>query len=184
MVDLLKLELPLHVVAAALDVLLVGEELHADDLQVRSREFYELLVLGVAGELAEVGRELEEVDSLLEGSIECLHVVVGLLADDEERDKMVGVDVVEVEDVGSDVFEDEHDVVPLVEVYLLVSLHCVGDLLPLLVHLLHLLEIHRDLLFHLLDLLHRPLLVGVALGVYQVFINLELLLVKVPIIGH
>lgn len=34
MVDLLKLELPLHVVAAALDVLLVGEELHADDLEV------------------------------------------------------------------------------------------------------------------------------------------------------
>lgn len=183
-VDLLKLELPLHVVAAALDVLLVGEELHADDLQVRSREFDELLVLGVAGELAEVGRELEEVDSLLEGSIEGLHVVVGLLADDEERDEMVGVDVVEVEDVGSDVLEDEHDVVPLVQVYLLVSLDCVGDLLSLLVHLLHLLEIHRDLLFHLLDLLRRPLLVGVALGVDQVFVNLELLLVEVPIVGH
>ena len=110
--------------------------------------------------------------------------MVGLLADDEERDEMVGVDVVEVEDVGSDVLEYEHDVVPLVQVYLLVSLNCVGDLFSLLVHLLHLLEIHRDLLFHLLDLLRRPLLVGVALGVDQVFVNLELLLVEVPIVGH
>lgn len=33
-VDLLELELPLYVVAAASDVLLVGEELHADDLDV------------------------------------------------------------------------------------------------------------------------------------------------------
>ena len=33
-VDLLQLELPLHVVAAAIDVLFVREELHADDLQV------------------------------------------------------------------------------------------------------------------------------------------------------
>lgn len=68
--------------------------------------------------------------------------MVGFLADDEKGDQVVGVDVVEVEHVGSDVFEDEHDVVSFVQIDLLVSLNGVGDFLSLLVHLLHLLEVH------------------------------------------
>lgn len=110
--------------------------------------------------------------------------MVGLLADNEERDEVVGVDVVEVEDVGSHVFEDKHYVVSLIQVDLLISLDSVGDFLTLLVHLLHLLEILRDLLFHLLDLLHWPLLVGVSLGIDQILINLQLSLVKVSIISN
>ena len=110
--------------------------------------------------------------------------MVGLLADDEQGDEVVGVDVVEVEDVWSDVFEDEHDVVSLVKVDLLVSLDCVGDLLSLLVHLLHLLEINRYLLFYLLDFLHWLLLVGITLCVYQILINFELSLIEIPVIGN
>jgi len=68
--------------------------------------------------------------------------VVGLLADYEEGDEMVGVDVVEIEDVGSYVFEDEHDVVTLVKIDLLVSFNRLGDLFSLFVHLLHLLKVH------------------------------------------
>lgn len=50
--------------------------------------------------------------------------MVCLFAEDEQSDAMVGLDVVEVVDVWGDELEDEHDVVPSVQVHLLVSLNC------------------------------------------------------------
>lgn len=113
-VDLLQLEFPLDVIAAALNIFLVSRELHADDLKIRCGQLNQLLVFGVIGELTEERRKLEEIRSFLEEFIKCFHVMIGLLADDEEGDEMVGVNVVEVEDIGGDILEDEHDVVALV----------------------------------------------------------------------
>lgn len=61
--------------------------------------------------------------------------MIGLLTDDEESDSVIGIDFEEGVDVGSDVFEDEHDIIPVVEVGSLVILDCLLDLL-LFLHLL------------------------------------------------
>jgi hypothetical protein len=46
--------------------------------------------------------------------VEVFHVVVGLFADDEQSDGVVGVEVDEVVNIRGYVFEDKHDVVPIV----------------------------------------------------------------------
>ncbi len=48
--------------------------------------------------------------------------MVGLLAEDEERDLVVGLDGHEVVNVRGDKFEDKHDIVSLIQVHLLVFL--------------------------------------------------------------
>ncbi len=48
--------------------------------------------------------------------------MIGLLTDDEERDAMVGIDLEEGVDVWCNVFEDEHDVVSVVQVIFFILL--------------------------------------------------------------
>jgi hypothetical protein len=61
--------------------------------------------------------------------------MIGLLTNDEESNSVIGIDFEEGVHVGSDVFEDEHDIVPMVQVSSLVVLDCLLDLL-LFLHLL------------------------------------------------
>lgn len=92
---------------------------------------------------------------------EVLHFVVCLLTYDKEGDSMVGtwVDIVEIVDVGSDEFEDEHDVVTFVKVGLFKLLYSLRNLLFLFVlldkfvHVNLLSRLYYNLLFTLL-LLH------------------------------
>ena len=55
--------------------------------------------------------------------------MVGFLADDKEGDSMIGLDGEEGVDVGSDILEDEHDVVSMIKVDSLVILHCLCNFL-------------------------------------------------------
>ncbi len=132
-IDLLDIKLPLHFSRAVLDVFLICANLGQNHLQVSPSNFLNLTVLGTIGELCEVGIEFEYVIPAAYVSIEAFHVVVGLFGDDEEGDAVVGVDVVEGVDEGSDVLEDEHDVVATVQVQLLVTLQGCCYLLLLLV---------------------------------------------------
>ena len=78
--------------------------------------------------------------------IKFFHVKVGFFADDEEGDSVVGVEVVEIENVGCHMFEDEHDVVAAVEVGLLVfGCGCSDSFLALdlLHHLSHVALVHQ-----------------------------------------
>jgi len=106
--------------------------------------------------------------------------MIGLLADDEQSDAVVCLDVIKIIDVRSNEFEDEHNVVPLVQVNLLVLFNRLRNLLFLLIFLyvlihvnflgrfnnlfaaflfLHLLSLSVDVLFLYLDVLVVKLLV-------------------------
>jgi hypothetical protein len=52
-----------------------------------------------------------------------LHLVVGLFAENEKSDFMVGVDFIDAVDIGRDELENEHDIVSLVDILLLVLLN-------------------------------------------------------------
>jgi hypothetical protein len=140
-VDLVKVKLSLNLATAVLDILFVGEELRHDEFNVSSGNLLNFLVLGVAGELIEVESKFHEIRFAFDVVAELFHIMIGLLADDEECNSVVGVDIVEAVDVGGDVFEDEHDVVSAVEVELLVFFNVLGYLLLLLVLLHQLLDV-------------------------------------------
>lgn len=181
-VNLLDIELSLHLCAAVLNILLVGEYLSSDELQVSPYDVLNLFVLGICGEFLEVGIEFEEVG--LRGDIgkEFLHVMVCLFADDEESDAVIGVDVEKTIDVGRHVFEDEHDVVTLVEVLLFVLFGGKSNPLLLLILLHQFLQIHWFLLLDHLDRLELLLLVGVPLSINEVLVDLHVSFVEVPVV--
>jgi hypothetical protein len=114
MVDLIKIELPLDFSVAIQDILFVCGYLSLNKFEVRGSNFLDFAVLGIAGELIEVGTNHQEVDLILDIVVEQLHVVVGLLADDEQRDSMVSVDLEKGVNVGCYVLEDKHDIVSAV----------------------------------------------------------------------
>lgn len=112
--------------------------------------------------------------------------MVGLLADDEEGDFVVGLDLGELIDVGRDELEDEHDVVAPVQVELLVLLQRVVDFLLLLVLLQqprHVVRLYRlGLLDH--GLVRTLLLLDLPLDVHEVLVDLHALLVEVLVLAH
>ena len=59
----------------------------------------------------EVAIEFHEVCLVPYVVVECLHLLVGLFADDEESYAMVGIDICEIVDIGSHIFEDKHDII-------------------------------------------------------------------------
>lgn len=73
------------------------------------------------GKLVEILSKFEEVCLVFDQFNEVFHAVICFFAEDEESDAVVGFDVIEVVDVGSDELEDKHDVVPSVQVIFLVS---------------------------------------------------------------
>lgn len=79
------------------------------------------------GELLEVLWQIKHVFLFADFLVELLHFHVGLLADDEHCDPMVGLDIVEVGDEGGNELEDEHNVVPSPEIQLFIVLE--GQLL-------------------------------------------------------
>lgn len=43
--------------------------------------------------------------------------MIGFFADNEESDSVIGFNVVKIIDIGSDEFEDEHNIIPSVKIY-------------------------------------------------------------------
>lgn len=81
--------------------------------------------------------------------------MVSFFADDKEGDSMIGLDGEEGVDVGSDILEDEHDVVSMIQVNFFIVLHGLCNFLFLFVFLQELLHVCGFLLIyylHRLDL--------------------------------
>ena len=108
--------------------------------------------------------------------------MIGLFANDEERDTVISLDVVKVVDVGSDKLEDEHNIVSSVQINLLVSLNRLANLLFFLIFLKKLLHINFSCrlgndLFLAFSLLHLPLL-----GIDIVIIYLDVFFIELLIV--
>jgi hypothetical protein len=114
MIDLIKIELPFDFSVAILNILFVCGYLSLDKFEVGGCDFLDFAILGIVGKLIEVRTYFQEIDLILDVIVELLHVVVGLLADDEQRDSMVGVDLKKGVNVGRHVLEDKHDIVSTV----------------------------------------------------------------------
>lgn len=181
-VNFLDVELSLHFCAAILDILLVGEYLSSDELQVPLDDVLNLFVLGICGEFLEVWIKFEEIG--LGGDIgkEFLHIVVCLLADDEESDAVIGIDVEEAINIRRHVFEDEHDIVTFVQVLFLVLFCCKSDPLLLFILLHQFLQIDWLLFLDHFDRLELLLLVCVSLRIDEVLIDLHISFVEVSVV--
>ena len=59
----------------------------------------------------EVAIEFHEVCLVPYVVVECLHLLVGFFADDEESYAMVGIDICKIVDIGGHIFEDKHDII-------------------------------------------------------------------------
>jgi hypothetical protein len=114
MIDLVDIKLSLDFSIAVLDILFVCGYLGHDKFEVGGSDFLNFAVLGIVGELIEVRSDFQEIDLILDVVVELLHIVVGLLADDEQRDSMVGIDFEKGVNVGRHVLEDKHDIVSTV----------------------------------------------------------------------
>ena len=135
------------------------------------------MIFGGFGKLAEVRPKFEEISPVFEEVEKSFDFVVGLFGDDEEGDCVVGTDIFEAIDVGSDEFEDEHEIVPFVEVNLLVLLNFFIFLDKLIhVHLLRGLDNDLFLAFLLFHLF--------LLGVDVVLIDLDVFFVELLVLAH
>ena len=87
-----------------------------------------------------------------------LHLVIGFLAKNEQSYFMISTNVVYAVDVWSDELEDEHDVVPFIQVLLFILLNSCRYLLLLLCLFLHFLNISLLGNLKLLELTHLSML--------------------------
>lgn len=108
--------------------------------------------------------------------------MVCLLADDEESDAVIGIDVEEAINIRRHVFEDEHDIVTFVQVLFLVLFSCKGDPLLFFILLHQFLQIDWLLLLDHFDRLQLLLLVCVSLRIDEVLIDLHVSLVEVSVV--
>lgn len=130
-------------------------------------------------ELLEVFSQFEKIPLIADKVHKTLHVMVCFFGQNEESDSMVGSDIIKVINVGSYELENEHDIVSLIEIGLLVFLNELHYFFLLLVFYNQFVHIH--FLWNHNDLFGFLLLHTLLLSIDVLFLYLYVMVVEIYI---